>query len=185
VTLLPRPAVVAVVGVLALGACTQTATPDGEESTRAVEETTPISVTIPPERTSGFCAAMIELTDRLVTDDDVDADALILETYRSILPEVPDEIDADFRAVLTELETGVPAPTLPPVTQPDLPITTDPETGATIETTPDDTIEYFFPSATSAQRVNDHVAFACRDSTNNPGPPATAPGDGVDETDDS
>lgn len=171
-----RPAVVAALGVLMVGGCTQTGTPDADATTETVEETTPISVTIPAERTTPFCSALIELNDRLLTDPEVDAEALIIETYRSVLADVPAEIETDFQAVLTELETGVPAPTLPPVTQPDLPPATDPDTGVTL-VSPDDTIEYFFPSPTPAQRVNDYVAFACRDATNNPGPPPTVPGE--------
>ena len=172
-----RPALVAALGVLLVGGCTQTGTPEADDTTESVEETTPISVTIPATRTTPFCAAMIELNDRLLTDPDVDAETLIVETYRAVLADVPDEIDDEFRAVLTELETGVPAPTLPPVTQPDLPPATDPETGVTL-VAPGDTIEYFFPSPTPAERVNEYVAFACQDVANNPGPPPTVPGEG-------
>lgn len=178
-----RPAVVAVLGVVVLGACTQTGTPDADDTTEVVDEATPISVTIPAERTTPFCAALIELNSRLVTEQDIDADALIIETYRSILPEVPAEIETEFLAVLVELETGETLPTQPPVTQPDLPPATDPETGATL-VAPEDTIEYFFPSPTPSQRVNQYVEFACRDVTNNPGPPPTVPGEEDVETDD-
>ena len=172
-----RPAVVAALGVVVIGGCTQTGTPDADDTAESVEETAPISVTIPAVRTSPFCAAMIELNGRLLADRDVDAEALIVETYRAVLGDVPDEIEDDFRAVLTELETGVPAPTSPPVTRPDLPPATDPETGVTL-VAPGDTLEYFFPSPTPAERVNDYVAFACQDVTNNPGPPPTVPGEG-------
>ena len=88
---------------------------------------------------------------------------------------MPVEIADDFRAVLTELETGVPAPTAPPVTQPALAPSTDPETGDTIAEGPNATTEFFFPATTPAQRVNEYVSFACQGAENNPGPPATAP----------
>ncbi len=162
-------------GSLVLGGCVSNGPADEGATDETVDETTPISVTIPAERQTPFCAALIDLNDRIVTDTDIDAEALIVETYRSILPEVPPEIADDFLAVLTELETGVPPPTAPPVTRPDVTITTDPVTGEAIAQGPDDTTEYFFPSTTPAQRVNDYVEFACRDAANNPGPQATAP----------
>lgn len=166
---------IAVAGVLTLGGCTSNEPSGAETSTEAADDTTPISVTIPPERTTPFCTAVNDLNDQIVTGDVTDVEALIIETYRSILPDVPIEIADDFRAVLTELETGVPAPTAPPVTQPVLTPSTDPETGDTIAEGPNATTEFFFPATTPAQRVNEYVSFACQGAENNPGPQATAP----------
>ncbi len=166
---------IAAAGVLMLGACTSNEPSGDETSTEAANDTTPISVTIPPERTTPFCTAVNDLNDRILTGDVSDVEALIIETYRSILPEVPSEIADDFRSVLTELETGVPAPTAPPVTQPPLTPATDPETGDTIAVGPNPTTEFFFPATTPTQRVNEYVSFACQGTENNPGPPATAP----------
>lgn len=161
--------------------------PDGSQQTDDTAESTdaaPISVTIPPARGTPFCTAMIDLGVTIRGDQDVDAEALIIETYRSIESEVPDEIADDFAAVLTELETGVPAPTLAPVTQPDVPtpapvtVASDGTTAPTVTaggTGSDESTEFFFGGSTPAERINDYVGFACRDTENNPGPPATQP----------
>ncbi len=168
--------------VLVAGGCVSDG-PQQNDDTAGVTDTTPISVAIPPARGTPFCTAMIDLTVTIRGDQDVDAEALIIDTYRSIESEVPAEIADDFAAVLTELETGVPAPTLAPVTQPEVPT---PETAAPVSdgTTAgtaagtDETTEFYFGGSTPAERVNDYVAFACRDSENNPGPPATPPLEG-------
>ncbi len=162
--------------------------PSQTDDTVEVTDTTPISVTIPPARGTPFCTAMIDLTVTIRGDQDVDAEALIIDTYRSIESEVPAEIADDFSAVLTELETGVPAPTLAPVAQPDVavpPVTVAPGSDATTAGTTaasaagaDEATEFYFGGSTPAERVNDYVAFACRDSENNPGPPATPPLEG-------
>ncbi|MEO6652374.1 MAG: hypothetical protein ABIP17_06940 [Ilumatobacteraceae bacterium] len=165
--------------VLITAACVSDG-PQETDGTSTVDDTSPISVTVPPTRGTPFCVAMIDLSDTILGDREVDAKALIIETYRSIASEAPSEIAGDFAAVLTELETGVTAPTLPPVTQPTqgrppqntVPGTT---TGAATATVADGSSEFFFGGSTPAERVNDYVAFACRDSENNPGPPATQP----------
>lgn len=154
--------------------------PPAADDTSLAADATPISVTIPPARLTPFCAAMIELTDTVRGDADVDTKALIIATYRSIENDVPAEITDDFAAVLTELETGVPAPTLPPVTQPDTPLTANDTTDGTapIDSTrgaADESSEFFFGGSTPAERLNEYVAFACRDAENNPGPAATQP----------
>ena len=71
------------------------------------------SVVIPIERLSPYCQAMIDLTDRFRSGDEVD-DAEIVETDRSISGDVPAEIADDFALVLQALESGAPAPTDPP-----------------------------------------------------------------------
>lgn len=157
--------------------------PQETAGTSAVNDTSPISVTISPARGTPFCSAMIELTDTILGDQDVDAKALIIETYRSIETEVPADIADDFAAVLTELETGITAPTLAPVTQPDQPLATaGTATAGTTDGATDESTDFFFGGSTPAERVNDYVAFACRDSENNPGPAATQPLE--DQTDD-
>lgn len=188
---------VGIAPVLVAAGCVSDDSRQTDDTTEAAD-TTPISVTIPPVRGTPFCTAMIELTDTILGDQEVDAKALIIETYRSIEGEVPAEIADDFTSVLTQLETGVTAPTLAPVTQPDVerpaPATAPPDatdvtdgtaSGGTDDTVigadPDGSTEFYFGGSTPAERVNDYVAFACRDSENNPGPPATPPLEGEPE----
>lgn len=86
-------------------------TTDGSEE--AIDPAPGISVTVPPERLTPFCQAMTELTDRVRSGDEMDDD-LIIETYRSIVDDVPAEIADDFALVLEALEAGAPPPTDPP-----------------------------------------------------------------------
>jgi len=95
---------------------------------------------------------------------------------------VPPEIASDFSAVLVALETGAPAPTDPPL--PTTP-TTVPTSGASTggsgtaagsaPTTPPGVDVGFAAGNSPAERINNYVSFACRDTQNNPGPPATEP----------
>ena len=54
-------------GVLMLGGCTSDEPAGDETSTEAVEDTTPISVTIPAERKTPFCTAVNDLSDQIAT----------------------------------------------------------------------------------------------------------------------
>lgn len=167
--------------------------PDASEPDTDVAPVPDISVTIPPSRLTPFCAAMIDLSDQLRSEEVVDDGALIITTYRSIQQEVPPEISADFDAVLVALESGAPAPTDPPLpTTPTTPTSSQTTTPTTTATTvdPDGQIDADTGSVpTSApgvdvgyaagnspsERINNYVSFACRDTQNNPGPPATEP----------
>jgi len=195
-----RPLVPAALVVAVLAGClsdgSQSETPD-DETVQAPE----VSVTAPAQRSTPFCETMIQLSDRLLTDDVDDAGSLIIETYRSILPEVPTEIQSDFETVLLALETGAPVPTDPPrptiattvppaganatsTTTTTIPTTTtddppptdvtstSPDTAATTVAAPD---VGYADGGSPSERINNYVSFACRSSQNNPGPPATPP----------
>ncbi len=164
---------------MSLSACVS----DGprEATSEEAEPETVISVTVPAERLTPFCQAMIDLTER-IRSGEVD-ESLIVDTYRSIVEDVPAEIGSDFRAVLAALESGGPPPTDPP---PDT-IETVPTTLAddrpdatggppTTDTAGEVLVDEGFASGTSpAERINNYVTFSCRDTQNNPGPPPTQP----------
>lgn len=109
---------------------------------------------------------MIDLNDRLEEDPPDDVDAEIIETYEGIVDEVPDEIRADFDAVLADLRGGPPPSTqdVTSSTTVDTPITSDPLAD-----------EGRSPGDTPAERLSGYVDFVCRSVENNPGPPATQP----------
>lgn len=170
--------------------------PPASEPDSETADAPDISVTVPPSRQTPFCQTMIDLSDQLRTDDVGDDEALIISTYESIRPEVPAEISADFDAVLDALRTGTPAPTDPP-------LPTTPSTVPTSAVSTTDTTTEVAPPATSqteqetddsvaptsapgvdvgyaagnspSERINNYVSFECRDTQNNPGPPATQP----------
>jgi hypothetical protein len=161
-----------------------------ERSSDTAPESRTISATVPPERLTPFCQTMITLTEELRSGEVTDSAALIVTTYRSIRPDVPAEIADDFDRVLAALESGAPPPTDPPpdttaTTQPSTQPTTQPSTEAsvaiTVETdgsvpTGDVSVdEGFAPGNSPAERINSYVSFVCRDTANNPGPPATQP----------
>jgi hypothetical protein len=125
------------------------------------------SVTVPPERLTSFCQAMIDLSDELETDPPADPTELILDTYLGIVDEVPAEIEDDFLAVIAALEA------------PPTPSTSDPTTTLGADPAEDFDAEGYLPDDEPNQRLNDYVQFACRDSQNNPGPPATQPLDRI------
>lgn len=188
---------------------------DGSDSTDASEEDADpapdISVTVPSERLTPFCRAMIDLTDAIRSGDEVGED-LIVETYRSIVDDVPEEIADDFMLVLNALESGAPSPTDPPratfetLPRPDTtpaptgtstPATTSTSTSISEPPATDEaaTSEPTVPSSvvvderydrddTPAERINSYVSFVCRAVDNNPGPPATEPLDDPPPTDD-
>lgn len=169
-----------------------------------------LSVEVPPERLTAFCQAMTDLSDRIRSGDDV-GDDLITETYRSISGDVPVEIADDFALVLEALETGTPPPTDPPrstIQTVPRPETTPPSSDGTVapaapppptsESTDDQVAagdstvpgsvvvdERFDRDNSPAERINTYVSFTCRDSDNNPGPPATQPLDPPPSTDDN
>jgi len=186
------PAVCAVAVVLAIAGCSGDDDANSGERPSAAAPT----VTVPPSRLTPFCQAMIDLADRLETDQSADAGELILETYLSIVDEVPDEIEEDFLVVVARLQrdelpdlatttnasTGPSAPTTDESDEPtgdDEPTaqaTGDEATADARASTLDDA-EYqgWTPDDDPALRVNGYVDFVCRDNLNNPGPPATVP----------
>ena len=182
----------AVGAALCAGALLAACTPDGSEATP--DDTEPdeptISVTVPVERLTPFCEAMIDLSDQLRAGGVEDANALIIETYRSIQPDVPLEIVIDFDQVLAALEAGLPPPTDPPI-ETTIATSAPPTTGFSAAPTEGPASadggsvdEGFDPDTSPTDRINSYVAFSCRSTGNNPGPPATQPGDlpaGVEE----
>ena len=181
------PAVCAVAVVLAIAGCSGDDDANSGERPSAAAPT----VTVPPSRLTPFCQAMIDLADRLETDESTDAGELILETYLSIVDEVPDEIEEDFLVVVARLQRDeLPdLATTSPSTSPSTTTTSrsgeptgddEPTAGeATTDPGPStlDDAEYqgWTPDDDPALRVNGYVDFVCRDNLNNPGPPATVP----------
>lgn len=183
--------------MLLLGACMG----GDDEQNATTEDSTPIvgEVTVPQERSTPFCEAMIDVADRLVTDPPDDVGAFIIETYESVLDDVPAEIRPDFDYVLADLkgeplpplpdpivrETTVPPPTVDPAsttepvaTPPPTPPPVTDATGSVVGTAPTTepgVDEFNRPDDTPAERLNDYVDFTCRGTLNNPGPPPTAP----------
>ncbi len=162
--------------------CTNDASPIDEAEDTDGEDAPIESVTVPPERLTPFCQAMIDLSDRLETDPPADSSVVIVETYESVLEDVPQEIAVEFAAVLESLRSGSAA-TLPATsTMPAASIPgagTEPSTESTLSEGAAIVDEGYLPDDDPAARVNAYVAFACRDSANNPGPPATAPLDDI------
>lgn len=157
---------------------------DGDDDAVDIEPIT--SITVPPERLTPFCEAMIALTDRLLTDPPDDSNRLIVETYTSLLDVVPEEIEAEFAAVLDSLRTGRPAtvPTDPPtasVPPSTAPVVTD-ASGSTVAADRVPVADEAFVDDDPTRRVNDYVQFSCRDTTNNPGPPPTQPDEVPEDT---
>lgn len=188
-------------------ACVLTAcVPNGNDEVAddaSVGDTPTISVTVPAERLTPFCQAMIELSGELGSGEVADERALIIDTYQSIVGEVPDVITSDFVAVLAALEANAPPPTDPTVvtvvtvadttptdedphatSQPTIPVPVTDASGSTIPSDGDPFFdEGYGPASSPAERVNQYVAFACRDTENNPGPPDTEPPVEADEDD--
>jgi hypothetical protein len=180
---------VALVAAVALTGCISDDTTDDADGSAAAGDDAPtFEVTVPATRLTPFCQAMNELADELLSDETVDGAALIVETYRSIIDDVPDVIASDFAAVLAALEDGAPPPTdptivtttsLPPAPGGSAPPTAVPVTDASGSTIPSEGDAFFDegygPGTSPAERVNEYVGFACRGTENNPGPPATQP----------
>lgn len=179
-----RTRLLVVVAITLLVACTpDQPTPEGSDEAVILPD---ISVTVPAERQTPFCAAMTDLTTRLLTDPPDDERAFIVETYRSIGSDVPAEIADDFQLVLVALESGAPPPTDPPATTPESIVTNPPVTDASGSLVPatQPVAEELSPNRSPGERLNDYVRFTCRDSQNNPGPPATQPAGDDDTSDD-
>ena len=175
---------------LGVGLLSSACTPDGsggtgEAGSSEAEVVPEISVTVPPERLTPFCEAMIDLSDELRSGSVGDTNDLIISTYRSIQADVPLEIAADFDLVLSALEAGLPSPTDPPIETTTPTIASVPvDSDATASSEPGAAVaaegsvdEGFSPDSSPADRINSYVDFACRGTGNNPGPPATQPGD--------
>jgi hypothetical protein len=133
------------------------------------------TVAVPPERLSPFCQAIADLQQRLdEAGPDDDTTELIVDTYSSVVDDVPPDIRDDFLSVLAALQSGTPsgsttsAPSSIPVSV----------TGTTVE----DFEEGYTPDESAALRVNSYIQFTCRDSGNNPGPSETQPAVGIAST---
>jgi len=180
---------VAVAAAVALTACVSNGPTDDADGSAEAEADAPApDVSVPAERLTPFCTAMNALTAELLSGETVDETALIVETYRSIVDDVPDAIASDFAAVLAALEDGSPPPTdptivtttsLPSAPGGSAPPTAVPVTDASGSTIPSEGDAFFDegygPASSPAERVNEYVGFACRGTENNPGPPATQP----------
>jgi len=194
ITRAPRAAVLAAALMLATACVPNSSNDDRAQVIPGVPSGT---VAIRPERLEPFCQAMIGLSETLETDPPADVNALVIEIYTDIADDVPPEISGEFTAVLALLQ-GKPVP----VTQPEVTELTATQQVATAETsTPGDGTgpdgsavpvddvffnEGYLPGDDPTERLNAYVNFVCRDSQNNPGPPATQPHDGIaPSTDDS
>ena len=176
--------------VASTAACTQTGASETTETTEP-DVVVPV-VTEPAIRLTPFCQRMIALDEALPADPAVDTSEQVLEAYRAALPDVPTEIEVEFRAVIDALETGteatVPGATVDTVSPDDLggpaatlaPDATLPPPPSGSTTLPSDeqlvAEEGWLPDEEPAARVNAYIDFACRGTANNPGPPATEPG---------
>lgn len=155
-------------GCLALATACNSGQVEESSNDTAEAEVAPATITVPPARLSPFCQAMIDLSDRLATDPPDDVNQYIVDTYLSIVDVVPPEIESDFLVVLAEIQTGDSGspPTTPPSTE-----------GPADEDLADFDAEGRLPDDDPSERLNAYVDFTCRDSENNPGPPATPPND--------
>jgi hypothetical protein len=127
------------------------------------------TVAIPPERSSPFCEAINDLNRRLdAAAPDADTGEMIIDTYSSIVDDVPAEIRDDFLSVLAALQAG-PASTAPSTTS----ASSLPQSSTV--TTIEDFEEGYTPDDEAALRLNAYLASACTDTLNNPGPSPTQP----------
>jgi hypothetical protein len=170
---LARPVAIAALATAAVAASACSSDDAGDAGTTD-DRLVVRDVTVPPERQTPFCQAMIDLSETLETDPPDDVTAYIVSVYTGILDEVPTEIEDEFRVVLAELQ-GAPVPTA----------TID---AVEVGSAPPTSVEQFDAEGYSPEddptlRVNAYVDFACRDSVNNPGPPATQPLDAALEDD--
>lgn len=147
--------------------------PDAATTGDASVELPEVSVTIPAERLTPFCQAMIDLNDELLDDPPADTRARIIEVYESIVDVVPAEIAADFTTVLARLQSGdtaITAPTAAPYATSVVPNSID-----VSNTTNPLADEGYSPDDDPTTRLAEYVRFACNDAANNPGPSATQP----------
>lgn len=194
---MPVSMALSIAAALLLG-CTSTGEDPAPDTTSQVAVAVP-EVTTPPERQTPFCQAMLDLDDALPDDPAIDTREQVLAAYEEALTLVPTEIEAEFRAVISALESGSRA-TLPGDDAGDPgdaaggedgtiapPVTAEPEPAddpdASVDRPDpadltDDQLfaeEGWLPDDDPAVRVNEYIEFACRDTINNPGPPATVP----------
>lgn len=153
--------------VLLSAACTPDTSSSGDDSDEA-DDVPGATVTVPPERMTPFCEAMIGLSDRIETDPPDDVEALVIETYLEIEDEVPADIAPDFAAVLAELQ-GEPLPSSTIAEDSVAPTVADGDLSD----------EGYLPSDNPTARLSAYVDYTCGGSLNNPGPPATQPFDDV------
>ena len=184
---------VALLTVVCLAACTRTGGDDTSDADDAAVEAP--DVTEPASRASPFCQRMLDLDAELPDDPAIDTREQVLAAYTAALPDVPPEIDAEFRVVLAALEAGPDATSSNTTTNTDVSVLDAPPTtpvgSATSGRTPEAGIgssttlpsaealypeEGWLPDDDPAARVNAYIDFACRGTTNNPGPPPTEPG---------
>ena len=166
----------ALCGAIVVTACV----PDGRNDEAADEDTADeptISVTVPEVRLTPFCEAMIDLSDELRSGRVDDVEGLIIDAYRSIREDVPLELARDFDLVLGALEAGEPSPTDPPAELPAVTAVTLVTGSDPMATVVGSVDEGFDPDTSPSERINSYVAFSCRGTGNNPGPPPTQPGD--------
>ena len=186
-----RPLPIVLLTVAFAAACTETGASE-TTGTTAPEAIVPL-VTEPAVRSTPFCRQMIALDEALPSDPAVDTSGQVLDAYRAALPDVPAEIEVEFRAVIEALETGtvatVPGATVDTVAPddlggpaetlaPDATLPPPPQSGATTLPSEEQLVpeEGWLPDQEPAARVNAYIDFACRGTVNNPGPPATEPG---------
>lgn len=162
------------VGLLAAAIAGGCSSDDDPPDGSAVERTEPArTVPVPPERQTPFCEAINELNVRVEeADPGTDTREMIIDTYASIVDEVPAEIRDDFLAVLAQLQAGPTSTVATPATTAS-PDSTGPP--STVTTTIEDFEEGYTPDDNPALRLNAYIQFACTDSQNNPGPPETQP----------
>jgi hypothetical protein len=131
-----------------------------------------LTVAVPPERLTPFCEAIADLDDRLAElPEGGDTAEIIIDTYASIVDEVPPEIRDDFLTVLAALQEGTGDGTRATTSTSTSTSTTSVAPGTTLE----DFEEGYTPDDSPALRLNAYLQFACRDGQNNPGPPDTQP----------
>lgn len=196
-TAMSRHALLAVATALVVAGCSGSAS-EGERPDQGAG----VTMTVPPTRLTPFCQAMIDLADRLETEQIDDEGQLILDTYLDILSEVPTAIEEDFRVVIARLQSGdLPELATTSTTRPGSrsatattstvgrspggsastrSTTTTTATTTTTTTTTHGTLadaeyEGWTPDDDPAIRVNGYVDFVCRDNLNNPGPAASQP----------
>jgi len=155
---------------------------DDTDDSADADSAAPATVSVPLTRLTPFCQAMIDLSDELLTDPPDDPEALIIETYVSIVDDVPEQIKPDFLAVLASLQ-GTELPTTTTIVT-DSEVAVESTIGSTVADESFDA-ESRLPPDESEQRLNSYVQFACRDALNNPGPPATPPIDQLDPDDEN
>ena len=164
-------------GIVVVVACTDGLPAEVDDDDGGAERPAAADVAPAEERSTPFCSAMTDLSDRLENDPPEDVAAAILEVYRSIADEVPEVLAVDFAAVIADLE-GVDRPVATTrVPDPSVPDPSVPDQSVPDQSVPDDPLpdEGFSPDETPAGRVNAYVGFVCRGVVNNPGPPDTQP----------